>query len=477
MHYTEIAISKPFEGSPKINLPDIFGASPKKPIILRVAVTGKRPIKYSAENLPEGLTLDNGIITGQVEEEGVYTITLTAENDLGKDEKKLDIEIKENQVLLTPLMGFTSWNAFAANVSQEKMEKTAKQMIDLGICEYGYSYINTDSGWQETYGGKYDAIMPNVKFPDMKKMCDTIHSYGLKCGIYSTPMLTAWGCPDEFESIPGCTVGEPDELFADTNCGIGKIRKEKNNVQQWTEWGFDYLKYDWSPCDPYNAELMRKELIASERDFGYCVTVAARPDYTNYWSKYVNSYRNGVDTRGHWQNFMDLYRGYKDFITSMTKGHFFDVDMLDIGDCELFESDGCQYNDDEKIAVFSFHAFIGSPIQISSKLDNLSEFELSLYCNEEVIAINQDIAFKPAKPMHIVEDGKKCFHAYKRILHDGSYAIMLLNLGEVADRVQIYLDEPVKVRDVWAKKDLETTDVLNIYMKPHTARIFKLTEE
>ena len=28
MHYTEIAIAKPFEGSPKINIADIFGASP-----------------------------------------------------------------------------------------------------------------------------------------------------------------------------------------------------------------------------------------------------------------------------------------------------------------------------------------------------------------------------------------------------------------------------------------------------------------
>ena len=71
MHYTEIAISKPFEGAPKINLPDIFGASPNKPLILRIAVTGERPIKYSADNLPSGLVLENGIITGCVAEEGI----------------------------------------------------------------------------------------------------------------------------------------------------------------------------------------------------------------------------------------------------------------------------------------------------------------------------------------------------------------------------------------------------------------------
>ena len=403
MHYTKIAISKPFEGAPRINLPDIFGASPKKPIILRIPVTGERPIKYSAENLPEGLTLENGIITGSVSEEGVYPITFKAENALGTYEKTVNFEIKENCVLLTPLLGFTSWNAYESAVSQEKMEHSAKRMVETGITEYGYSYINTDSGWQKDYGGKYDAIMPNDKFPDMKKMCDTIHSYGLKAGIYSTPMLSAWGCPKEFKSIPGCTQGEPDEIHSAVYCDIGVIRKEKNCVQQWTEWGFDYLKYDWKPCDPYNAELMRKELHSAPRDFGYCVSVGARPEYSHYWSKYVNCYRNGVDSWGTWDNFKELYEGYRNymrinFLTPMNKGHFFDLDMLDFGECDIFEN-GCEYTDDEKILVYSMRAFVGSPIQISSRLDNLSELELSIYCNEEILEVNQDIAFESAKPM------------------------------------------------------------------------------
>ncbi len=195
MRYTEIAMATPFEGTPKINLPTLFGASPGKPIILRIPVTGKRPVVYGVKNLPEGLSLENGIITGTISEPGMYSVTFTVSNEIGTDEKKVTFEISENHVLLTPLLGFTSWNAFASGVSQKKMEDTAKRMVASGISEYGYSYVNTDSGWQGEYGGKYDAIMPNRKFPDMKKMCDTIHSYGLKCGIYSTPMLTAWDVP------------------------------------------------------------------------------------------------------------------------------------------------------------------------------------------------------------------------------------------------------------------------------------------
>ena len=261
MSTTKIAKALPFEGKPTINMASVFGASPGKPIILRIPVTGERPIRYSAEMLPEGLVLKDNIITGVISAEGTYEVVFKASNVHGETKKNVIFEIYPEHVLLTPLMGFTSWNAFGPDVSQERMEKIADRFVELGLTEYGYSYINTDSGWQHKYGGKYDAVMPNEKFPNMKEMTQKIHQLGLKCGIYSTPMLTAWGCPNEFQSIPGCTVGEPDKRFASTNGGIGVIRKEKNNALQWEEWEMDYLKYDWKPTDPVNAELMRSELM------------------------------------------------------------------------------------------------------------------------------------------------------------------------------------------------------------------------
>jgi len=471
MTYTKIAIAKPFEGAPHINLPGIYGASPNKPVILRIPVTGQRPITYGAGNLPEGLKLENGIITGAVSTPGMYSVTFSAENTLGKDEKTVVFEIAENHILLTPLLGFTSWNAFYSTVTQQDIETSTQLLVQTGISEYGYSYINTDSGWQEAYGGPFDAIMPNFKFPDMQKMCDFIHSFGLKAGIYSTPMLKSWGCPKEFSSIPGCTQGEPDELFSDTMGGIGTIRKEKNNAKQWAQWGFDYLKYDWRPSDPYNAELMRKELVATPRDFGYCVSLAAVPGYTNYWSKYCSSYRNGVDTDGTWDNFLQVMSSYPFDGNAIKKGHFYDVDMLDIGTYDLFK---CQYTEDEKVAVYSYHAFMGSPVQISCRLDKLTEFEFSIFCNEEVIAINQDIAFDSPKPMLTIQQDQKCLHAYRRMLHDGSYAVMLLNAGDIPEAVNIPLEERSSIRDVWKKKDLPDTDVLADKIMPHTAKIFKL---
>ena len=130
---TRIAKLTPFEGAPKINLARIIGASNGKPILFRIPVTGKRPIEYGAYNLPKGVTLEGNILNGIVDEIGDYEFILIAKNELGTYEKKITLEIKERNVLVTPLLGYTSWNAFAQHVTQNDIEGIAEKMVELGI--------------------------------------------------------------------------------------------------------------------------------------------------------------------------------------------------------------------------------------------------------------------------------------------------------------------------------------------------------
>ena len=483
MRHTKIAVAEPFVGAPKINIAKCIGASPNKPIIIKIPITGQRPLKITAEDLPGGLALDGAIISGAVEKENDYDIVIRVENDLGICEKKVTLEVHPDRVQLTPLLGFTSWNAFGFDISREKIERTAQKMLDLGITEYGYNHINIDSGWQGVYGGEFDAIMPNEKFPDMKGFCDKLHGMGYKCGIYSTPMLNAFGCSINRPVLPpGCTQGEPDDRFSDERGGIGLIRKEKNNALQWAAWGFDYLKYDWRPSDPYNAELMRSELVKTDRDFGFCVSVRARPEYHKYWEKYCNSYRCNPDSIRTWANLMEIYRSHFDFIDYINKGHYFDLDMLDTGDCELFDlleypnDPNFGFTEDEQLVAFSMRAILSSPIQISSKLDCIGEFELSMYCNEDVIEINQDFV-SSARPCVMLEDGRKILHAYKKKLSGGDEAYALFNLGETRESFTVYLDEPRRIRDIWAKEDCGISDKLTYNMHPHTVRLFRVSQK
>ena len=471
MDYIKIASANPFEGAPQINMASIIGASSNKPILFRIPVTGKRPIKYSAKNLPNGLFLKDNILSGVVNIEGNYEIILEAENSLGKASKKVTLEISEGNVLVTPLLGFTTWNAFASTVTQKNVEDIANRLVELGISEYGYSYVNTDSGWQGEYGGEFDAVMPNAKFPNMREMTDKIHSLGLKCGIYSTPMLEAWGCPAELKTIPGCTQGEPDYRFATTNGGIGVIHKEQNNARQWEAWGFDYLKYDWAPTDPVNADLMRRALAELNRDFGFCVTVKALKDYSNYWSKYCNSYRSNPDTYCNFQNLVEIYESYFDFREFACKGHYFDLDMLDFGTCKLHTLWNALTND-EKIIEFSMRAFLNSPIQISSTLEVADSFELSVYCNEEILAINQDCAFKTPNIITRFKEDEAYLDILEKELESGEYAYAIFNLGTTAEHIKISADKTCALRDAWAKENIGCGD-MNMLVQPHTVKIIR----
>ena len=468
---TKIAAATPFSGAPIINLPSVYGAEPGRPFLMRVPVTGERPLNLTVNGLPDGLSLSGQIISGTVESEGKFDIEVSANNSLGSHTKIVSLEIYYGSILLTPLMGFSSWNAFASSVTQIDITDIAKRLISTGIAEYGYSYINTDSGWQsEEYGGEFDAIMPNAKFPDMKAMTDLIHSLGLKCGIYSSPMLTAWGCPDGQRLIPGCTQGERDIRFSSTNNGIGVIRKERNNAHQWEAWGFDYLKYDWAPTDPVNAELMRSELHELGRSFGFCVTVQALQCYWEYWSQYCQSYRNGPDSLSTWDNLKQIYRSVFQFLTCQNKGHFQDLDMLDFGTYRLTPAFHV-LTEDEIIVAFSIRAFFGSPLQISSTLEEPEGFEISVYCNEEIIALNQDCAFTSVRQIYGEPEGD--FAVFEKSTEDGGLAYAIFNMGETVREYAFVHGAETVLRDLWAKEDLASSARHVFTLYPHTVRILK----
>ena len=88
------------------------------------------------------------------------------------------------------------------------------------------------------------------------------------------------------------------------------------------------------------------------------------------------------------------------------------------------------FTEDEQIMVYSSRAFLNSPIQISCDLDYADEFLLSVFCNDEVIAINQDALCDTARPVMQIEKGEARLDVFKRRLADGSVAYAIFNLGK-----------------------------------------------
>lgn len=471
-----IASSRPFEGAPVLTGSSVYGASPKKPFQWRIGVLGERPVTVSVTGLPQGLTLQGQVVRGQVEAAGEYPVTVTAENARGKAQKQVTLKIAPDGMLQTPLMGYTSWNAYQYHVTQEDMIRVADTLVAEGFADYGYTYVNLDSSWQGEYGGKYDALTSCDRFPDLGAMYAHIHECGLKGGIYSTPYLHAWGAAPE-TILLGCTLPPMDIRFTDANTGIGTVHKEANNVRQWEEWGVDYLKYDWSPTDTINADLMKQELLKASREIAFCCTVCADRRYHRYWRANCCSWRDSLDSEDAFENILTRMQTVDAWKGLTAQGHFYDLDMLAIGAMIMNEGKGCRLSEQEELFACTLHAFVPSPIQISLELDKLTELERDLLCNEEVIAVNQDALCD--YPVHVAEEKIQMPEgviAYQRTLENGDLAVALFNPNEEEAKITLCMEKASTVRDLWAKENTAQGEKFTVSVEPHAAALYRISE-
>ena len=106
---------------------------------------------------------------------------------------KLTIDIKkepnyENNVSSTPIMGWSSWNLLRNHIDEDAIYDTAKAMVDSGLAEAGYEYINIDDCWQSSMRDEDGKLQADLEaFPSgIEALCKRVNALGLKLGIYSS---------------------------------------------------------------------------------------------------------------------------------------------------------------------------------------------------------------------------------------------------------------------------------------------------
>jgi alpha-galactosidase len=149
-------------------------------------------VKFAADRLPTSLQLDGatGIITGAApSERGEYDVTVRAANARGSSRRAFKIVVGD-RLALTPPMGWNHWYTFYDRVSDELFRGAADKMIDSGMADFGYQYVNIDDCWMVRPDSKdpmlsgpqrdsSGAISPrNKRFPDVKALTAYIHSKG-----------------------------------------------------------------------------------------------------------------------------------------------------------------------------------------------------------------------------------------------------------------------------------------------------------
>jgi alpha-galactosidase len=505
--YTDRILTPKPPATPRINGPSIYGQRPGRPFLYTIPATGDRPMKFAADNLPDGLSVDekSGRITGKVEKDGKYEVTLRATNNKGAADKKFRIVIGDT-IALTPPLGWNSWNSWAKDVDAEKVLASAKAMVDKGLVNHGWTYINIDDAWQGKRGGEFNAIQPNEKFPDMKGLADQIHNMGLKIGIYSTPWVTSYamfngGSSDNENGKWDQSLAKPEfrrdgkRLFAD------------NDAKQWAAWGIDYLKYDWNPRskpqvsdDVFEKQVadMAKALKDSGRDIIYSYSNSMPFDAIPRVSKYLNAWRTTGDIRDSWWSLSNIGFQQDKWAEHAKPGHWNDPDMLVVGYVGWSKNlHPSNLTADEQYLHISLWSLLSAPMLIGCPIERMDDFTLSLLTNDEVLAINQDALGKQARLLD-KQGGEETYEnvrpgrdtqtksyprgqVWVKELEGGSRAIGLINAGKeelkiTADFSKLRLDGKQTVRDVWRQKDLGTFDgAYEATVPSHGAVLLKLT--
>ena len=456
---------------PRFNTTPLYGVRPGSPIHFRFGVSGEKPMKFSSDDLPKGLAInpDNGALSGKLDRPGSYTFTVKAKNAKGEQTQKFTIRCG-SKIALTPPMGWNSWNCWGLSVTQDKVVSSAKALIEKGLADYGYCYMNIDDGWEAPKRNADGTIAVNEKFPSMKLLGDWLHSEGLKFGIYSSP--------------------------GDLTCGgyLGSIDHELQDAESYNSWGIDYLKYDWCGYGRKHATEPDRQTVASyvrpyllmerclrqqPRDIFYSLCQYGMAEVWK-WGHAVdaNSWRTTGDITDTWESLYDIGFGQQpDLYPYAQPGHWNDPDMLIVGKVgwsnNLRDS---RLTPDEQYTHISLWTLLASNMLIGCDIAQMDEFTVSLLCNHEVNAVNQDILGKQAQ--RVVLDGT--IQIWSRPLSDGSYAVGIFNVGPSDTRVdfrkyfrEMGIGSLQSVRDLWRQKDLSTTDV-NYFIPTHGVKYLKI---
>jgi len=451
--------------APQINCAKVVGVRPGHPLLFLVATSGKRPIAFSAEGLPAGLSIDadSGMITGTVASAGTYRAKLHAASPLGASERDVRIVVGD-QIALTPPMGWNSWNCFARSVSDEKVRAAADAMVHSGLIQHGWTYINIDDCWEvqadqppENRRDSTGRILTNEKFPDMKALTDYIHSRGLRAGIYSSPGPSTCG---GFEA---------------------SYNHEALDAGQYARWGFDYLKYDWcsygrvaddirkQPNPPSQLEilqhpylLMRHQLDQQNRDIVFSLCQYGMGDVWK-WGGQVggNCWRTTDDINDSWGSMSSIGFNQNGHEAYAHPGNWNDPDMLVVGNVGWGPSlHPTRLSPSEQYTHITLWSLLSAPLLIGCDMTQLDAFTLNLLTNDEVIAVNQDPLGRQAKRISKTEEDTE---VWARDLEDGSKAVGLFNRSEVTMVVtakwsDLEITGPHRVRDLWRQKSLGQSD-------------------
>lgn len=418
---------------------------------------------------------------------------------------------QDGQAALPP-MGWNSWNAFNSDVDEEKVMASAQLIVDKGLREAGYRYINIDDGWwlrRRQPDGRM--VIRADKFPSaaagpnqqtsFRPLTDRLHAMGFKAGIYSDIGRNSCG-----QVYTPNFANQPEGTIAEREVGLyGHI--DQDIALYFRGWGFDYIKVDGcgirglgkdsdhvrkgdyrelAPLIDMNS-LARTNIPAVRSLYDQVATALKREnpdgDYlfslclwgsadVRSWGKQIgNVSRTSDDITAHWSRMLT------NLDTSATRALYAhphtwnDPDMLFVGSGE-FDANHMT----EARSHFAMWAMMNAPLLIGFDLRKANAEQLALLGNRAIIALNQDPGANQAVPAYLSDD----VQIFVKSLANGDKAVAILNrtaapVQPVLTADHLKLRGDVAMTDLWTGAKSRFAGETKLTLAPHQTLIYRVT--
>lgn len=162
--------------------------------------------------------------------------------------RKITMNISEtenynNGVAQTPPMGWSSWNTFRNHIDQDMIMEVAEAMVNSGLVDAGYKYVNLDDCWQSSMRDSDGKLQGDLRTfsRGIPQLIKDINQLGLKVGLYSSNgTLTC-------EDMPA------------------SLGNEELDAKTLASWGCEFFKYDFCHSHPISGDCPAIEKIELNR--------------------------------------------------------------------------------------------------------------------------------------------------------------------------------------------------------------------
>lgn len=483
---------------------------PGKPFMQKL-LTHEGECVVSVDHLPEGLELKTDrrsykYIYGTAPATGEYRYTIHLDNGASMD---VDLTVSPDLTQPTPFMGVLTWNSFEGHISDSHIKAIADAFDTFGLKKAGYRYMCIDDKW-----ASHDRVDGHLawgeKFDDYTDVVRYVHDKGLRIGIYSDAGSRT------------CSNAQP-----------GSYGFETTDAQDFLDWGFDLLKYDFcnatggtSATDAERAytimgDALKEGAHARGKDFLYYMCEWGER-YPWQWGANTGAtcWRATADTRDYWSD--TTYKGGVVQVLDIMKriwayqgvNRWNDADMLMVG----LHGTGYSSNDgggdgcvagltmDEARTNFALWCMFASPLILSNNITNLDghpnsltgkvvtnthcKEDLAIICNKELIALDQDPLGQAGEPIYDTPD----YIVFQKDLVDGSIALSVTNLSKSERSISVHLSDlsalkeaqAYKMRDLWKHAYLDksrkrgvhrvytTKDTFTVSIPSHATCVYRI---